>query len=288
MRGVNTLYLIPMFAGNEIIGTVGIDILDKERRLLPPQLRLAETIIFQAATAVQNARLFNQSEQRAADLSLINAVSELASSNLDLSGLFESVGQLLRETFAAESIYFALFDKEVERITFPYFLSREEGRHDVAPHRLADGSFTGQIIESKASLLLNWEPDVTPQEVQGQGGKVVGGGRQTDSYLGTPMIVGNEVVGVVALSSYREKRTYNEQDRRLLETLADTIGVAVQNIRQFREAQVRAQQEQMLRQITQRIRSSADVETIMRTAVQEIGRTLGRKTYIYLGDDSEA
>jgi GAF domain-containing protein len=43
-----------------------------------------------------------------------------------------------------------------------------------------------------------------------------------------------------------------------------------------------------MRQITQRIRSSADVETIMRTAVQEIGRTLGRKTYIYLGDEREA
>ncbi|MEJ2746494.1 MAG: GAF domain-containing protein, partial [Anaerolineae bacterium] len=35
MRGVNTLYIIPMFAGNEIIGTVGIDIVEKDRRLSP-------------------------------------------------------------------------------------------------------------------------------------------------------------------------------------------------------------------------------------------------------------
>jgi PAS domain S-box-containing protein len=275
--GICSLYMIPMVVGRDLIGSMAINLLEGGSLLTPGQLKLAETTVQQVATAVQNARLFTQTEQRAAELSLINAVSELASSQLELPYLFESVGNLLQETFAAESIYFALYDKAVGQISFPYFLSREDGRHEVTPRSVADGGFTGQIIESKASLLLNWEPDVTPQDVQLQGGKVVGGGRQTDSYLGTPMIVGNEVVGVVALSSYQEVRTYHEQDQRLLETLADTIGVSIQNIGQFRMAQRRAEREALINSISQKIQSSPTVQSALQTAVSELGQALKLK-----------
>lgn len=275
--GFRSLYIIPMLMGRDLIGLATISVLQGDEPLTSAQIRLAETLVFQATSVVQNIRLYAQTEQRAAELSLINAVSELASSQLELPHLFESVGGLLQDTFAAESIYFALYDKAAEQITFPYFLSREDGRHDVAPRPLADGGFTGQIIESKTSLLMNWESDVTPQDVHLQGGKVVGGGRQTDSYLGTPMIVGNEVVGVVALSSYQEIRTYHEQDQRLLETLTDTIGVAIQNIRQFQAAQRRAEREALINSISQKIQAAPTVQSALQTAVSELGQALKLK-----------
>lgn len=275
--GFRSLYIIPMLMGRDLIGSATISVLQGGEPLTPAQIRLAETLVFQATSVVQNIRLYAQTEQRAAELSLINAVSELASSQLELPHLFESVGNLLQDTFAAESIYFALYDKAAEQITFPYFLSREDGRHDVAPRSLADGGFTGQIIESKTSLLMNWDSDVTPQDVQTQGGKVVGSGRQTDSYLGTPMIVGNEVVGVVALSSYQEIRTYHEQDQRLLETLTDTIGVAIQNIRQFQAAQRRAEREALINRISQKIQAAPTVQSALQTAVSELGQALKLK-----------
>ena len=40
----------------------------------------------------------------------------------------------------------------------------------------------------------------------------------------------------------------------------------------------------MLREIAAKVRSSTDVDTIMRTAVTEIGRTLGRRSFIKLGN----
>jgi GAF domain-containing protein len=448
MRGVNTLYVIPMFAGKEIVGTVGIDILEKERRLQPRQLRLAETLIFQAAAAVQNARLFAQAEeraqqlavlnevahvvsqqldlkqlftavheqiqrvifsdaffvaihdpekqlihlpytfdngqyyeeepffadpaievvqviqtgepllanytpeehareqeinetlmatmkaptamlfvplrsgskvigaisvqnyqfhsytesdqnlllgianhvavalenvrlfsesqQRAAELSLINAVSELASSQLDLSSLFASVGELLQGTFSAESFYFALYDKSAKTINFPYFFSREDGLLDVAPRSFDEG-YTGQIIAARKSILRVLETETAAEQMQAEGAQIIGSGRDTDCYLGTPMIVGSEVIGVVGLSSYREVRTYNEQDQRLLETLADTIGVAVQNVRQFQAAQRRAEREALINSISQKIQSAPTVRSALETAVSELGQALKLK-----------
>ena len=49
----------------------------------------------------------------------------------------------------------------------------------------------------------------------------------------------------------------------------------------------RGEQERLLREITARVRNSADVDSVMRTAAQEVGRALGRQTFIYLGDHED-
>jgi GAF domain-containing protein len=48
----------------------------------------------------------------------------------------------------------------------------------------------------------------------------------------------------------------------------------------------RARRERILREITARVRGSADVDSVMRTAAQELGRALGRQTYVYLGENA--
>ena len=68
-RGVKTILILPLVVENEVIGTVGLDVVEEGIKLAEEQMRLAETIVYQAATAVQRARLFNETEQA---LSLIH------------------------------------------------------------------------------------------------------------------------------------------------------------------------------------------------------------------------
>ncbi|KAA3661001.1 MAG: GAF domain-containing protein, partial [Chloroflexi bacterium] len=277
LKGVQTLYIIPMVAGNEVVGTVGIDILESDRLLSDQQLRLVETLIFQAATSVQNARLYSESQARANELSTINSIGEVASSQLNTSELFNSVGALLQETFTTESVYFALFDNKDSTISFPYFYSKEEGFHGVAPRTMEDGGLTGRIIETRKPLRHLWEQEITQDDAQAEGAQLVGTGRIADSYMGVPMIVGREVVGVIGVSNYSEIRTYNEQDQRLLESLAGTIGVAIQNSRQFEDAQRRAERESLINMIGQKIQAATTVESALQTAVSELGQALKLK-----------
>jgi GAF domain-containing protein len=51
--------------------------------------------------------------------------------------------------------------------------------------------------------------------------------------------------------------------------------------------QARAKREQILREITAQVRGKADVDTIMRTAAQEVGRALGRQSFVYLREDDQ-
>jgi GAF domain-containing protein len=107
------------------------------------------------------------------------------------------------------------------------------------------------------------------------------------STLFVPLVVAGQWVGYIN-AIYQQVMHFTESDLRRLMALAGQATVAIQNIRLLQQTARKAQREQLLREITAQVRSSADVDTIMKTAVQEIGQALGRRAYIYLGHAGEA
>jgi GAF domain-containing protein len=96
-----------------------------------------------------------------------------------------------------------------------------------------------------------------------------------------PLVAGGQWIGYINVL-YKNKREFSESNVRRLASIAGQSAVAIQNLGLLEETSRKAQREQMLREITAQVRSSADVDTIMKTAVQEIGRALGRRTSISL------
>jgi GAF domain-containing protein len=71
---------------------------------------------------------------------------------------------------------------------------------------------------------------------------------------------------------------------RLLTSVAGQAAIAIENARLFEQIQARARRERILREVTAKVRSGADADTVMRTAVSDIGRALGRRTFVYLNE----
>jgi GAF domain-containing protein len=95
------------------------------------------------------------------------------------------------------------------------------------------------------------------------------------------------IFGILSINREQSTRQFDEQELNLLQTLSDQAMIAFERVQLLEEATRRAEHEQRLREITTRVRSSIDVDAIMRTAVQEVGRVLGRRTLIYLDQDAE-
>lgn len=96
-----------------------------------------------------------------------------------------------------------------------------------------------------------------------------------------PLLVGNRQVGTIILEA-SEIHEFTEDDKRVYASLLPQVAVAIENKMLLDESQTRARREQILREVTEKVRSSTDVDTIMKTAVQEVGRALGRKAVVYL------
>ena len=62
-RGTENLLIMPLLANEEVIGTIGIDFFESERIVTEEEINLLETIVYQTATAIQKARLFQEVNQ---------------------------------------------------------------------------------------------------------------------------------------------------------------------------------------------------------------------------------
>jgi len=101
-----------------------------------------------------------------------------------------------------------------------------------------------------------------------------------------PLVIGGRSIGgFVALTD--KPLEINEDEIRQITSLADQAASTIQNMRLYEQTQKRAQREQALRQITEAVRGSTDPATIMRTAVQELGTALGRRTQIRFEQTTE-
>jgi GAF domain-containing protein len=97
----------------------------------------------------------------------------------------------------------------------------------------------------------------------------------------------DQVLGLISVSLRQPGRKFSEHDCALLQTLSDQAMNAIQRVRLLEETQRKARHEQILREITARVSRSADVDTVMRTAVEEIGRALGRRAFVYLKNENK-
>jgi GAF domain-containing protein len=100
-------------------------------------------------------------------------------------------------------------------------------------------------------------------------------------------MVGSQVIGVIGLQHWDTPRVYNEQHVRLLNSIASQAAIAIENARLFEQIQARARRDRILREVTARVRGATDADSVMQTAVQEVGRALGRRTFVYLDQDDQ-
>ena len=80
--------------------------------------------------------------------------------------------------------------------------------------------------------------------------------------------------------SYRPlmKQNYHQHHLELLTSIASQASVAINNARLFQQEQERAEQERLVRTITDKVWRGADRQTIMRVALEELGQVLNADT----------
>ncbi len=93
-------------------------------------------------------------------------------------------------------------------------------------------------------------------------------------------------VGVITFV-WDEPREFSEREVEIYNALIDLASPAVASRRQFKQTQARARREQILREITSRVRSFTNPDAVVRAAVRELGAALGRSTFVRLGSAEE-
>ena len=89
------------------------------------------TLAGSLSVALENARLFDETkrllaetDERAAELALINSVQEGLAQNLDMQAMYDLVGDRIQEIFDAQVVDIGIFDFDAGLIQYPYTIER--------------------------------------------------------------------------------------------------------------------------------------------------------------------
>ncbi len=279
-HGVETLLIVPLTVKGEAIGVMEIEWWEKQS-ITPERLNLMVTLASQAAVALENASLFEEARARAEEQTVLSEMGRALSEALETQAILENVYQYTTRLMDTNNFYVALYNPELDEVTFP--LATEGGeRVQWRPRKMGQG-LTEHIIHTREPVLVQEGVD---QWLQAQGIDLIG--PVAKSWLGVPMRVGRRVLGVIAVQSLTEPQAYTEHHLDLLSAAATQAAIAFQNARLFQEAQARAQREQQLREITTRLRTPPNIDGVLRVLAQELGQTLGRRTFVRLGKQAES
>ena len=285
-----SLIYVPLVVGGQWVGFLN-GVYPQKIQFSEAQIRQLSVLARQAAVSIQSIRLFEQTQAALAETEALYVGSEsivLSNSEDDiLHGLIQST---MLQNLDRANIF--MFDDPVEDGVPTDVTAVAVWENEGVPRTVEVGT---RFLVEQVPFMTQIKPDgsLTIHDVR-QDPRIDEQTRQIlegfgmRSFVLYPLVAGNLWLGMVSGQS-AEPLYVDETQVRRANSLVGQAAVVLQTMILFREEQARARREQLLREIATKVRSSTDVDTIMRTAVTEIGRTLGRRSFIKLGnghDDS--
>ncbi len=285
-EGLRTLFIkhfnaksavvIPLVIGGQWAGYL---LATYPQKISFPDQEIRRTIALsrQAAVAIENVRLFVQTETQLANLTTIQETT----SQLTASRSFnEAVHALLPQlNKAASSELASMYIVKDEMMTLIAAYPLAEQKNVMVPVPLADSPMINRVVVDKKPYSVTVDdPELEAHEkeqLQKEG---------VSAAVTVPLLTSAGILGVLSVKSTQPSRLFAEQEISLLQTLADQATIAFERMRLLDETSKKAQHEQTLREIAAKVRGSADVDVVLRTAVEEVGKVLGRQAYVYLQD----
>ena len=265
-----SLLFVPLIMGGDVTGYISLQNIDRENAFSEADVRLLTTLAASMNVALESARLFEQTrrllaetEQRATELAVINRVGQKLAAQLDPQGIYDLMGEELRQVFDAQVVSIITYDRTADLIYWRYTIEKDE-RQTVAPR--PPMGFSGHILKTRQPLLIRRDLATRAAEL----GSAVVAGLAPKSYLGVPLIAGGEAIAVVTLQNVDREAAFDEVDLCLLTTLSLNMGVALENARLFDETQrlfkteqERAAELQIINSIQQGLAAELDFQAIV-------------------------
>ena len=254
-----------MIVDDKVIGNVSLQNVDREDAFSESDVNLLGTLTNSMSIALENARLFDRAnqllrvtEQRAEELAVINKVQEGLVKQSEIQGIFEFVGESLRDIVDAQTIVISSFDHDEEMEFFNY---ASRGGEPFTIRSRSFDNFTRHVIDHKKPILINENfKDYIHKFLDKNELKWT----YPKSAIFIPIATSTEVIGNVSLQNLDKENAYSESDVKLLETLVNSTSIAIENTRLFEETKQQANEMSTVNSVSQALSSNLDLETLFK------------------------
>ncbi|HNC91719.1 MAG TPA: GAF domain-containing protein, partial [Anaerolineales bacterium] len=228
--------------------------------------------------------LLKITEDRAAELAIINSVQEGLASKLDMQAIYDLVGNKVCEIFNLQTCFIMLHDKQTDMELYPFLveggmrLTQEPIPHD-------ENGFGPFVMRNRQPLMINEKMTERSMEVNSY---VIGGddAREPKSAIYVPLLLGNEAIGVISVQNIEREHAFTDSDLRLLTTLASSLSVALESARLFNETERNASQMATIANVGRELSSTLEMEQVIHIVTENVHNLFNaRDTILRLLDE---
>jgi len=249
----------PIIVNDEVIAFFSLDS-SEPKFFTTEHAELLRAFTGQASLALQNARLFEQTEHRFREFAALYQTSNALSAENELTAMLQVIVEQAKKILNSASSGMYLYLAESNELE----LTVDTTSYLIIGTRLrADEGAAGYVAKTRLPLRLDdyatWEGRSPKYE-----------GQVIHAILEVPMLYGGELIGVLAADETGDsKRKFTEADERLLSLFASQAAGAIHSARLRDQTARRLNQLQALHLIDRAISSSFDLRPILNTVIAQ-------------------
>ena len=253
---------IPLMVGERIVGVLDVQS-NQLYAFAEDHLRTLQILADQLAIAVVNTELFAETQEHLAQHRLLHHITTTAASGTTLDEALQSAVNGLQVTLGGDRVSILLADREKKTLEVKAAVGYASNVFDL---RIPIGTgITGWTAAHRKTLRINNVLQDT---------RYIEASSNTRSEMAIPLMYRSELLGVLNVES-EQLSAYAENDEELLGTLGGSLAAIIANARLLEQIRAQAERERILFEITDKIRRTTDMDTILATTVSELTRAVG-------------
>ncbi len=271
--GIQSIVIIPLVVQNKIVGSLSLDSISQPRAFTPDELALCHIIGNQIAVAVDYTRALEAAEASRRQAQTLGEVTRVLNESLKLAEILPVILNQLKKVVPADggSIHL-LVETGVQTVActgdyHPFELQKITSLETLWGAR--------ELIRQKTPLVINDTHTHPHWEVHPDS--------PVRSWLGLPLLVQDEVVGLLFIDGYAPDR-FKAMHVQLAQIFAAQAAIAIHNARLYGQAEKRAELMTLMQQIGLDIVVSLDLSRVLRTvadAVLTLTEASQSRLYLY-------
>lgn len=255
---------IAMFTKDKLIGFINLD--SKTTGAYTEEHGiLAQTFANQAATAIENARLFELEQKRRKNAEIVRQATTILTNLLDLPSLHEAILEWLHKITPYDSASILELEGDRIRITAAKGLAN--------PEKALDQSFSSSNILCK-TISDTSEPLIIEDCNNDPRFEKWGGTNNVRGWMGVPMISRGQVIGYITLDSYTPN-VFTQNDAVAAQTFAHQAATSLENSRLFTETKQRLNELETVSRVSFALRAAHDAKEMIPILMDEIKASAG-------------
>ena len=216
---------VPMLDKGQLLGVLYVESIAQDA-IRPEDLQALQTVANQVATSLQKARLYARTQEHLQVMTALQSISQVITSSLELNQILNSVIQLLRDSFGYTYIGVYLLEGDVLHLGAQLGYPKDM----LIPHIPITAGVIGRTARLKKTQFLSdvtTDPDFLREAYE------------VRSEIAVPLMKDEHVLGVLNVEA-ENSAMLDEYDINLLNALAGSIAVAIDNARLHAEVKLMA------------------------------------------------